>query len=413
MNHENWDDEKIDKLLSNAPKIHDQRSKDEIFQRLKEDGLFDEEPNDIVNKGNKIKKKIHWMPLVVTFVALFMMVIFLPILMKSIIPSSNLSFEKSNDFQDTSNEQYYSTEKKSVLEKEETAQMSNADVASIRSAAYPEDLEGTHIFKLGVASHDADSIPITIFIPEEKIQEIFIKQNPTGIELYNYFAPLVKEEEIGFVDYHPLEGEVIEKDGFVYHILPNEQKYDLGSSSFSTYISVLIDTFSGVYKGVAIVNEKGEDFLFSEVGEEFEPLEFNDSLTQYNYFKYDQGNAQYLTPNFRTTYSSVEEAINSMKDETNDIYKSVILPNVTYNVTVEDKTVVVTFEESLDLFAYDQQDAMQMIEGMLLTAASFELNVRFKNIMQEEWGGFNFSQVLPKPIGANKISFEQIFHQYE
>lgn len=54
MSHEKWDDNKIEQLLSNSPKIQDQRSKDDVFQRLKNDGLFDEMPSEKTKKESNL-----------------------------------------------------------------------------------------------------------------------------------------------------------------------------------------------------------------------------------------------------------------------------------------------------------------------------------------------------------------------
>ena len=52
---------------------------------------------------------------------------------------------------------------------------------------------------------------------------------------------------------------------------------------------------------------------------------------------------------------------------------------------------------------------MYMIEGMLLTAASFDKQVRFENIVQNDWQGFNFTQPLPMPIGANELPLDLLY----
>ncbi len=44
-----------------------------------------------------------------------------------------------------------------------------------------------------------------------------------------------------------------------------------------------------------------------------------------------------------------------------------------------------------------------MIEGILLTAASFDMEVKFENVVQTNWGGFDFTNPLPIPVGPNKL----------
>lgn len=44
MSHDKWEDKNIEDMLSKVPKIHDQRSKEDVLNRLKEDGQLDDEP---------------------------------------------------------------------------------------------------------------------------------------------------------------------------------------------------------------------------------------------------------------------------------------------------------------------------------------------------------------------------------
>ncbi|MFP5303931.1 hypothetical protein R2R70_22390, partial [Cobetia sp. SIMBA_158] len=81
--------------------------------------------------------------------------------------------------------------------------------------------EGKTIFQLGLASDAADSVPVTVLIPNERIIKDFGKNKPTGVELYNYYAPLFDESAIGFSEYHPYVGKITEQNQQVVHTLPN------------------------------------------------------------------------------------------------------------------------------------------------------------------------------------------------
>lgn len=397
MTHDQWDDDKIENLLSNAPKIHDQRSKDEIFQRLKEDGLFDEEPL------KKKRKRFNWVPVAISIAAVCLIAIIIPSMM-------NQQTSQETSVMDRSDESKEATEK-FVTESSSDQEMNilGSEEADLRTAVYPDQIEGNTIFKLGLASDAADSIPVTVLIPNERIQADFGDVQPTGVELYHKYAPLFNEEAIGFENYHPYIGEISEQDNQVLHTLPNDQQYDLGTGSLTTYTASLVDTFGDRYDEVVQLDENGSPFIFSEVGEAA-PIQLNGESTQYNYFQYTQPDGQsYLVPNFRAYYTTVEEAILAMKENTNDIYQSVILPNVNYEVTVEIDVVTVTFKEQLDLMTLDQQQAMKMIEGILLTAASFNMSVQFKNVTPTEWQGFDFTTTLPIPVGANEIPYSTVF----
>lgn len=398
MSHEKWDDEKIEQLLSNVPKIHDHRSKDDVLQRLIDDGVFDEEETKIVKK-----KKRNWIPITISAAALILFAILIPSFMKELNQTSEVSEEsmKMESTEDTSQ-----MEQESATELAENRTMMTMDAVNLSTAVYPDEIEGKTIFQLGLASDAADSVPVTVLIPNERIMEDFGKIKPTGVDLYNQYAPLFDESSIGFSEYHPYVGKISEQNQQVVHTLPKNPPYDSGSAGPATYEASLIDTFSYYYDEAITLDETGSPFVFSEVGMPNKPIQLKN---QYNYYRHTQADgSEYLAPNFRLTFSTIEEAISAMKEEDNDIYQSVIIEGVDFKISVEGDIVTVAFTDQLDLMNYDQQDAMQMIEGILLTAANFNMQVQFNNIVQTEWQGFNFSEPLPMPIAANEVSYELV-----
>jgi len=403
MSHDKWDDDKIEDLLGKVPKIHDQRSKEEVINRIKKDGLLDDEPLSTAPKRTK-KRKVNWIPIVVSIAALFLLAILVP----SFINQD--SSEESADLKATEIMDSQQMDISESTNEESETSILKADVTDIRTAVYAEELEGNTLFRLGLASDAADSLPISVLIPNERIQQDFGDATPTVVELYNFYAPLFNESAIEFTEYHPYAGTIAESGTQVMHTLPSDQPYDTGSAGMMTYFATLMDTFrDSSYEEAAVLDEEGSPFVFSEIGEPTEPIALNGEPTQFNYFRHTQADGTtYLAPNNRQTYTTVEEAISGMKEQTNDIYESVILPNVDFEVTAENQQVTVTFNEELNLESFDQAEAMQMIEGILLTAANFDMSVQFENVLQSEWGGFDFTAALPMPVGANEIPYSTV-----
>lgn len=396
MNHEHWDEDRIEELLKNVPKIHDVRSKEEVFERLKRDGVFDEEPP---KNSPIIKKKTKIMPWLIAACAALFAAVLIPSLTNNSVEEQAILNSEQDDSSGDQQEMETFALPNDMEEKENFAPMSTSD-ADIKTAVYPEQLEGNTLFKIGLASDEAESIPVTILIPNEKIVEDFGKDNPTQVELYNEYAPQLNEKLLGFNEYHPYVGEITESEGKVIHKLPNNHPYD---EDAATYYATLTDTFSD-YSEMEIVDENSEPVILEDIGEEYTLL--TEKSKQHSYFKYVQNDgSEFLAPNFRETYSTVEEAMEALKVSTNDIYKSVILPNADYSVSVNHDVVIITFKNRLDLFEYNQVEAMQMIEAMLLTAAGFNKSVQFKNIVQTEWEGFDFTKPLPIPVGPNELPY--------
>jgi hypothetical protein len=59
----------------------------------------------------------------------------------------------------------------------------------------------------------------------------------------------------------------------------------------------------------------------------------------------------------------------------------------------------------LDLLSMSEIEAHQLIDGIVLTAASFDRQIQFENILQTEWNGFNLNEPLPIPVGPNVMPF--------
>ena len=53
MKKEHWDEKEIELFLKKAPKVTDHRSKDEVFNRLMDEGAFNEDPPHIQQNNQK------------------------------------------------------------------------------------------------------------------------------------------------------------------------------------------------------------------------------------------------------------------------------------------------------------------------------------------------------------------------
>ena len=404
MKDEKWSEQEIEELLSQAPKIHDNRSKEDVFARLQEAGAFEEEEIQVQQVVKRKYKRIFSYGLAAALTILTFSGIYY-------LTSNSSEYDTASTSMDTENEESLEMEEKSLNVAEEaedtnSSMIRNFSLTDIRTAVYPEQLENSTAFSIGLAGNDAESVPVTIVIPNDKLVEDFGTDSPTQVEMYNKYAILLDEQAAGFSEYHPVKGTIVEQGNTVIHTLPQNHGYDTASATMATYIGVLVDTFGKSYEKVAMLNEGGSAVTFSEVGEPSEPLLLKERK-RYSYFIDQQESGIYLSPNFRQQFDSVTEALNYMKIEENDVYQTAVLPNVDYNVSDGD-VVTIRFTEPLDIQLVDPQQAMYMVEAMLLTAAGFDKQVRFENIVQTEWQGFNFTQPLPIPIGANELPLDFI-----
>lgn len=407
MKKEHWDEKEIELFLKKAPKVTDHRSKDEVFNRLMDEGAFNEDPPQL--QPNR-QKSIRWAPLFVSIASIFIIV-----LISAQFIGNNESVSMQNeafDLADPETEENMTMSAKEDASNQTERSMINSfstDAQPERTLVYENELEGNTLFTIGLAGDDAESVPVSILIPNEVVAEKTGTENPTMLQLYNAFSPLLDEQSMGFNEYHPYKGELREEGNRLVHMLPEDHQYDAGTASLSNYLGSLIDTFSDAYTEVEIENTAGTPIYFDHIGDVNEPFLLSDENAQYNYFMYQMRNgAVYLSPNFRMSFTDVQEAIKNMTVEANDIYRTVILPGVYLKVEEADAIVTIKFEEPLNLENYEPAQAMRMIEGLIMTAESFDKQVKFENIVQEKWAGFNFTKPVEKPVAANRINYE--FH---
>lgn len=354
MNDEKWDELEIEQLLEQAPKIQDNRSKEDVLARLKQAGALD----DARPSTNVVKKKnnlfigfgISAAILMMTFSSVYFL-------------SYQTSYDKQERMLDSSTESNdHNNTDISNRERGDSQNIRTAENINLTTSVYPNQLEDSTAFLIELSDKLHNRVPVTIVIPNTKILEDFGTKVPSEIELYNQYASSIHVESLGFTELYPLQGENAEQSA------ENSENATKEESKTSMY-----------------------------------------GHNQHSFFLYEQADGTvYSVPDPQHTFHSVKEALHYMKTDNNAPFKTAIIQDVDYTVEEKGEVVEITFSKSLDVYDYEQQQVMRMIEGMLLTAGSFNKQVRFNNIEQQQWEGFDFSSPLPIPIGANKISVEYL-----
>ncbi|MBG9755795.1 RNA polymerase subunit sigma [Lysinibacillus sphaericus] len=423
MTHKPFDDEQLEHVLNNAPKLSDHRSKEDILNRLMADARLqdnihlqeamqepiEDEPSqqeDPIIKKPATKSKVRNMQIFMSVAAVFV----LTILVGTVWKNNQGEQKDQASMPETAQ---YSTMQEDSAAKEAATQDEMLDsksivaeherILSLRTSVYEEDVKDAVVFRIGLAGRDAESVPMTYVIPNERVATDFGGEKPSTLRMYEKYAPQIDEEAKGFTEYHPYKGELKEKDDKLIHVLPKENDYDVASATVNEYKGTMEDTFSdSEYSEVEIQNEDGTPYEFSREGEPNQAMSLTNAK-RYNYYLYqDTNGAEYLSPDFRQTFETVTEALTQMKNKNDDVYTSVVPENVTYTVKEQEEGVVVTFDIPLDLTSMEPIRATQLIEAMMLTAASFNQQLLLDNVVQESWEGFDLKGYLPKPVGPNK-----------
>ncbi|MCM3637719.1 hypothetical protein M3152_08290 [Sporosarcina luteola] len=394
MTNNQWDDNKLESLLHSMPKIEDNRSKEQIMERLRQDQRL--------KKSRRMKPR-KWMPIIVAAAALLLLSLLVPSMLKNnegaIEDAESISFEMKRAIDSENEAAEESADTFSATEAKESAALSFETIES--HVVLADELYDAAAFQIGL-EQSAYVVPITFLIPDSLIQSDFPKGNPTTVELYNKYAAEFPEEELGFDDYHPYKGRLYEGNGILHHQLPDEHNYDMSSSTVYNYFSSMRETFSG-YEKLQLVDETGKPTSFPSVGDS-KAVELNRPFPYYRYTT-PSGKVYLIPAESIESVATVTQGLSAMKNVTGDIFESLVPDNVEYEVRVEDNIAVITFKEQLDVNAFEQNAVNQMIEGFMLTAKGYDIQVRLENVVQESFGKYDLSKPLPMPVGSNPTWF--------
>ncbi|WP_301109980.1 GerMN domain-containing protein [Sporosarcina sp.] len=400
MSNDQWNEDKMKTTLRNMPKVSDHRSKEEILQQLKNDPRLREE-----FQLEKKQKKPKWLPVLAAVAAVLLLSILVPTFLKQ---SSQVSMDKATN--ESSKMDDAALDNSAQRAQSESAESNMADQAATFSrgapetphyAVYPNDVIDHQAFHIGLATNQATIVPVTFLIPKEQAEADLHTEKPDAVALYNQYAGEIDEESLGFTSYHPYNADVSSNGNQILMKLSDDHSYDIGSAALEMLNLSVQDTFYG-FDEVQFLKKDDSPVTFDQVGKAGKPVKLTSAQKQQAYYRFTQENGEeLLSSNFGKSFDTAKQALKAMKENPNDLYSSVIPQGIDFTVTEDKKTVLVRFAKPTDLEGLEIEDAMQMIEGILLTAASFDQQVEFEQLVQEQWIDFDFTKPLPKPVGAN------------
>lgn len=394
MGNTKWNEEDIEKRLRDMQVVEDKRSKEEVLQRLKNDSRLSEQ-----QQPRRKFSRSKWPPVFVSLAAILL----LTIIASTFLPQSDeVSLDKAiteeaTDSMDTeSNEEMQATSESS----DDMSTLMKQAPAPLSYAAYPEDATDHTVFHIGLATDQATIVPVTFLLANEAMPE-GLGETPDSVALYNEYAGSLDEESLGFAEYHPYKALLSSADKTVQMKFSTDHSYDKSSATLEMLNLSVQDTFRD-FDEVEFLQEDGSLMTFDQVGEVKDPIRLNGDASHQAYYKFMKSDGEImLSTNFGKTSETVERALNDMKATPNDVYSTVIPKTIDFTVMDEKDIVQVEFTEVLDLDNLESDEAMRLIEGILLTAASFDKQVQFEKIVQDQWNRFDFTQPVEKPLGAN------------
>ncbi|TQR21079.1 hypothetical protein [Psychrobacillus vulpis] len=410
------DEDALDELLSQMPKFTDHRSKEDVYNGVKlvVEAQLKEEKRKVI--GVSFSK---WIPFLVSVASILVLTFLVSSYLNddqtAMLKDSSSSKEEKSSMQDNMRSIETKPKEEASMASDEIETKSTEEMTTMSSfvesnisltplsnttAVYANSIDEGTIFHFSLIEN-ALSVPITIIIPKEKIENDFPNMTPKSFQLYERYASMINEQELGFNEYHPYKGYFVDEGKTLKHFLPKDHGYDTASGTSGPYWGSINEIFTD-FDSIAIVNEDGSPIEWDQVGVLNEPSKLEGQLGHHNYYNYLANNGNvYLSPNFRATYDSVSEAILAMKQVDNDIYSSVIPKEVTYSYKEENGIGIIHFNQPLDLEKMDSFAATRLIEAFALTANSFGTEVRLDNVLQRQWEEFDLTKPLPVPLGPN------------
>lgn len=405
MPNNKWDDENIENLLKDFPAIKDERPKEDVYKRLQQ-----------AHKPQKKSK--HWIPYLVAALAFITFGVLLASMMGQ--NSNESAFDMSGSEGSEESGESHSAAVENGGAESESAEMESSEAADTEESAdsfnttentdfqaestlYPEQIEDMplSLFTVGL-TENAVVVPVSFIVWHDRLEQDFGTTEVAAVDLYNRYAADLDEQALGFDDYHPYIGTIAETADGIEHTLPADHGYDMASASMGVYFNSLSASFSEAAE-ISIIDEAGNAANFDQVGpvQPIDPAGLN--LAYYAYTTTE--GSDYLAPGYDMPHDNAVDALNAMKTSPNDLYASLIPEGLAYSVSETDEAVIVDFEEAVDFDSFDQQAALRMIEGMVLTADSFGKELIFNNTAAPGWNMFDFTEALPVPAGINVKNF--------
>ena len=188
MTKKNYTDHDIEQLLQEMPKLNDHRSKNDVFNQLKQ---HTEPPR---------KKSRPWLPAVISVAALFVMVLFVQSLLGTMSNDEN-HMEMSEGAADRA---MSGSEESAEMDTAEEAEVSDSSMLSMneptssRLLLSSDPILETHTVLPFAMDYNAYAVPVTLLIPNDRIEADFGTQEVSNLDLYFAYAPLLDEEALGF-----------------------------------------------------------------------------------------------------------------------------------------------------------------------------------------------------------------------
>lgn len=414
-----WNDEQLERLLRQLPKIQDEREPQEIYQNI--------------SRRMRKRKRTFWVvPAAAAAAAVLLLFILIPGLTGQQLQESadqaaedkgeqassggEPSEQKENSYE-TAQKSEDTSEGEAGVQNDSEAEPSETEVqeddgkaglasfeeedSDYRTALYEEDIQGQTILTYAIPDANIQTlVPVSVLAaPEEGITEF---------DLYKETMEKLTEEEWGLGEAYPIPQAELFYDPET-ETLTADIKEDAdfnGSANETLFKSLLTNHLDTLNAQRVLLTTEGEPgAVISNTGAVDSLAVEEDIGNHAYYFLYtNQGSEPFIVPG-KESYSSVQEAIEAMKLNKETLG---LEPSIPSDMNIKSGTespgegseLTLTLEEGTKL--EDNAASSYTIEAILLMAKGFDYSsVKLDNVEIEKVGSFQMQEGLNVPAAPN------------
>jgi hypothetical protein len=386
--------ELIDKL-KDMPEVQDKRNKEEIYSQIS---------SRLNENDEKTNKKKRFIPFASAAAAALLFIIFLPVLFNTDMQqtsekdtmnqASEMDVEEANEnneiqYNEESSEE--TTNGESNLTEQETSIMETEN----ESLVVQDINQNENRYFAGLSDvQEQYIIPITFISSGEQDLQSFYNNMEEHLSEW--------EKNTGEFLFKNVEFQINQSDNEVALEIPDDFSL-AGSSARANMFEYMLATMFRPYgaEKVTFQTDDGEPAELDPFGEINElPLQ-QMNPSSYKLYKMEDIKMLIRIPN--DEQAGIDEAMMEMKEDEAalHVYKS-IPDDIQFTIETDNKQL--NFTLSNGTYFRENQDSLEMIEAVLMTAKSYGYEqVRFDNTNQEYIGPYNLTEPVPVPEAVNPV----------
>ncbi|MFT8321477.1 MAG: hypothetical protein ABF649_11270 [Bacillus sp. (in: firmicutes)] len=385
MKKSKWNDEQLEGLIKQLPKVKDNRHPSTIKM--------------CVEAKQKKQLKRHWIiPTVATLCSLFLFII----IVNSVMNNGTSINEEKSSLHDRNMFALINTG--DDIQKSENKQEANfadkLDVSMETNVIYPEDINGKEILTYPIPDKNLQVVvPVSVLVDKEL--------NSTKFDLYKDLMNKLTEEKWGLMDYYPVKADLsFDANKKEVHATVTKDPSVFPSNGDNFYYAIIQEQMKEVNaKKVLFSTNNQPGINFGNFGK----VTFINyrQLEKRGYFLFDAGEERknaYYVPSL-DSYESIEMAFHDMQKDNKVLGLSASLPDTIHfekivsNPSKNQLIVALTKDSKLE----ENNRTLQAIESILLTAKDFHFStVKFENANIKQIGRFTLTKEVSVPVAANK-----------